>query len=47
MIGMLLNGASRDELIELQKLLLGLAEILGVTFRFEPVPVPTLPVEKN
>ena len=47
MLGMLLNGASREELIELQKLLHGLAEILGVTFRFGPVEVPTLPVENN
>ena len=47
MIGMLLNGASREDLLELQKLLLGLAEILGVTFRYDPVPVPSFPVQKT
>lgn len=47
MIGMLLNGAKREELKELQTLLLGLAEILGVKFRFDPVPIPTIPVLEN
>lgn len=45
MIGMLLNGESRDNLKTLQELLLGLADILGVTFRYDPVPIPTIPTK--
>lgn len=44
MIGMLLNGAEREDLKRLQEILLGLADILGVNFRFDPVPIPTITV---
>lgn len=47
MIGMLLNGAKREDLKRLKEILLGLADILGVNFRFDPVPIPTLPVMEN
>lgn len=43
MKGMMWNGATRDDLIELQRLCLGLAHILGVKFRHGPAPIPTLP----
>lgn len=43
MIGMQLNGESRENLKTLQELLLGLADILGVAFRYDPVPIPTIP----
>jgi hypothetical protein len=45
MIGILLNGGNREDLASLQELLLKLADILGVQFRFGPVPIPALPVE--
>ena len=43
LIGMQLNGADAGSLKEHQDLLLGLAEILGITFRFGPVPIPAVP----
>lgn len=43
MKGMLWNGATREDLVELQKLCLGLAEILQVSFRHGPAPIPELP----
>lgn len=45
MKGMLWNGATRDDLFSLQKLCLGLADILGVRFRHGPAPIPVLPEE--
>jgi len=43
MKGMLWNGATRKDLIDLQKLCLGIAEILNVKFRHAPAPIPVLP----
>lgn len=43
MIGMQLNGADKESLQELQNLLLGLGDILGVKFRFDRVPIPDVP----
>lgn len=43
MKGMLFNGATRRDLEDLQKLCLGLANILGVRFRYGPAPIPTIP----
>ncbi|KAJ5772469.1 hypothetical protein N7520_002998 [Penicillium odoratum] len=45
MKGMLFNGATRKDLEDLQELCLGLANILGVKFRFGPAPIPTIPEE--
>ena len=42
MKGMLYNGATREELQELLDLCLGLAEKLGVKFRSEARPVPSI-----
>lgn len=47
MMGMLFNGADRDHLRKLYGLLLGLADIPGISFRYDPVPIPTIPVEKS
>ena len=43
MKGMLWNGATRQDLLDLQKLCLGIAEILNVKFRHPPAPIPVLP----
>ena len=43
MKGMLWNGAIREDLVDLQKLCLGLAEILNAKFRHPPAPIPVLP----
>lgn len=43
MKGMLWNGATRQDLIDLQTLCLGLANILGVRSRHGPAPIPLLP----
>jgi hypothetical protein len=43
MKGILWNGGSRQELLDLQKLCLGIAEILNVRFRHPPAPIPVLP----
>ncbi|GAB7335033.1 hypothetical protein MBLNU13_g06892t1 [Cladosporium sp. NU13] len=43
MKGMLWNGAARQDLLDLQKLCLGIAEILNVKFRHPPAPIPVLP----
>ncbi|KAJ5661367.1 uncharacterized protein N7484_000739 [Penicillium longicatenatum] len=43
MKGMLFNGATREDLKNLQELCLGLAKILGVRFRYGPAPIPTIP----
>lgn len=43
MKGMLFNGATREDLKDLQKLCLGVADILGVTFRHGSAPIPTIP----
>ncbi|KAH7030583.1 uncharacterized protein B0I36DRAFT_383559 [Microdochium trichocladiopsis] len=42
MKGMLYNGATREELRELQDTLLGLAEMLGVQFRSTRPPIPSI-----
>lgn len=42
MKGMLINGATRNDLEDLQNLCLGLANILGVKSRYERAPIPTL-----
>lgn len=42
MKGMLYNGATREELQNLLDLCLGLAKRLGVVFRSEPRPVPSI-----
>lgn len=41
--GMLWNGASRQDLEELQELCLRIANALGVQFRYRPAPIPTIP----
>lgn len=46
MKGMLWNGATRDDLKELQELCLGLIGILGVKLRYPPAPIPQLPDSK-
>jgi alkylhydroperoxidase/carboxymuconolactone decarboxylase family protein YurZ len=43
MKGMLWNGATRQDLIDLQELCLGIASMLGVRFRNGPAPIPVLP----
>lgn len=43
MKGMLWNGATRQDLIDLQTLCLGIAESLNVKFRNGPAPIPVLP----
>lgn len=43
MKGMLINGATRQELRTLQDLCLGLANILGVKSRPGPAPIPEMP----
>ncbi|KAL3475209.1 hypothetical protein BJX99DRAFT_230194 [Aspergillus californicus] len=45
MKGMLINGASRQDLVDLQGLCLGLAGVLGVVKRYGPAPIPEMPVE--
>ncbi|OAA68639.1 hypothetical protein SPI_00834 [Niveomyces insectorum RCEF 264] len=40
--GMLYNGATREELEQLQDLCLGMAKDLGVTFRSTPRPIPSI-----
>lgn len=47
MKGMLFNGARQEDLVELQKLCLGVAKELGVTFRHGPAPIPTIPMTVN
>ena len=47
MKGMLFNGASRQDLEELQELCLGLGKILGAQFRHGPAPIPTIPSDQN
>lgn len=42
MKGMLYNGATRDEIQALLDLCLDLAKRLGVTFRSEPRPIPSI-----
>jgi hypothetical protein len=42
MKGMLYNGATRDELQELQDTMLELADMLGVKFRSKRGPIPTI-----
>ncbi|KAJ9608097.1 hypothetical protein H2200_007085 [Cladophialophora chaetospira] len=42
MIGMLYNGATREDLQELQRLCLAVAEALGVKSRFGPVEIPSI-----
>jgi hypothetical protein len=41
--GMLINGATRQELKTLQDLCLGLADILGVKSRYGPALIPEMP----
>lgn len=43
MKGMLINGAARKDLEDLQGLCLGLADILGVKSRHGPVQIPEMP----
>lgn len=43
MKGMLWNGATREDLIELQDLCLGIVNVLGVKQRYGRAPIPTLP----
>lgn len=43
MKGMLINGATRKDLEDLQGLCLGLADILGVKSRHGPAPIPEMP----
>ncbi|KAG4415984.1 hypothetical protein IFR04_010869 [Cadophora malorum] len=43
MKGMLWNGATREDLVGLQELCLGLADILAVRIRHGPAPIPSLP----
>lgn len=43
MIGMQLNGATKESLKDLQELMYGLAEILGVKSRYDPLPIPDVP----
>jgi hypothetical protein len=43
MKGMLWNGATREDLVSLQDLCLGLIEILGISMRHGPAPIPVLP----
>ena len=45
MKGMLINGATRQDLEALRDLCLGLAEILGVRFRHPPPSIPEKPDE--
>lgn len=47
MKGMLINGATRQDLEGLRELCLGLANILGVKFRHRPAPIPTMPGEEE
>lgn len=42
MKGMLYNGATREDLVDLQHLCLGIAEALGVSFRNDPAPIPSI-----
>ena len=41
--GMLWNGASTEDLVELRELCLRVAKELGVQFRFQPGPIPEIP----
>lgn len=45
MKGMLINGATREDLEELRDLCLGLANVLGVRFRHAPPLIPEKPDE--
>lgn len=45
MKGVLFNGASRKDLVDLQELCLGVAKALGVRFRHGKAPVPMTPTE--
>ncbi|KAI9150715.1 Peroxisomal protein 2 [Paramyrothecium foliicola] len=45
MKGMLWNGATRKDLVNLQQLCLSLCDILGIKFRHGPAPIPVLPNE--
>ncbi|OJJ54517.1 hypothetical protein ASPSYDRAFT_159698 [Aspergillus sydowii CBS 593.65] len=45
MKGMLINGATREDLEELRDLCLGLAKVLGVRFRHTPPLIPEKPDE--
>lgn len=47
MKGMLYNGATREELQTLRDLCLGLAKRLGVVFRSEPRPIPSIEDESK
>ena len=46
MKGMLYNGATREDLKELQDFCLDLAKRLGVKFRSEPRPIPSIEDEQ-
>lgn len=46
MKGMLWNGATRQDLVELQELCLGICDSLGVKSRHGLVPIPELPESK-
>jgi hypothetical protein len=46
MKGMLWNGATREDLIALQKLCLGLIDVLGVKLRHGSAPIPALPLSE-
>jgi hypothetical protein len=43
MKGMLINGATKKDLLDLREQCLGLAEILGVQKRYKDVPIPEKP----
>lgn len=43
MKGMLWNGATREDLVELQDLCLRIVELLGIKQRGGRAPIPTLP----
>lgn len=45
MKGMLWNGATREQLVELQELCLGIVDVLGVKQRHGRAPIPTIPQE--
>lgn len=47
MKGMLINGATREDLEELRDLCLGLAKVLGMRFRHAPPLIPEKPDERE
>ena len=47
MKGMLWNGATREDLMELQNICLGVVDILGVKQRHGRAPIATLPKENG